>query len=94
MKKARLDQILLRMGAVSEEQIQKGLLRQKSRGGKLGSHRLPIATLTMSGANSAYQKTALPHSGQKCFSIQRPDSALRRHARLSPSILRSADLGQ
>ena len=40
MKKARLDQILLRMGAVSEEQIRKALLRQKSRGGKLGSHLL------------------------------------------------------
>jgi hypothetical protein len=40
VKKARLDQILLRMGAVSEEQIRKGLLRQKSRGGKLGSHLL------------------------------------------------------
>jgi hypothetical protein len=40
VKKARLDQILLRMGAVSEEQIRKGLLRQKSHGGKLGSHLL------------------------------------------------------
>ena len=40
MKKARLDQILLRMGAVSDEQIRKALLRQKSRGGKLGSHLL------------------------------------------------------
>ena len=40
MKKARLDQILLRMGAVSEEQIRRALLRQKSRGGKLGSHLL------------------------------------------------------
>ncbi len=40
MKKARLDQILLRMGAVSEEQIRKALLRQKSRGGKLGSNLL------------------------------------------------------
>jgi len=40
VKKARLDQILLRMGAVSEEQIRKALLRQKSRGGKLGSHLL------------------------------------------------------
>jgi len=40
VKKARLDQILLRMGAVSEEQIRKALLRQKSRGGKLGSNLL------------------------------------------------------
>jgi len=40
VKKVRLDQILLRMGAVSEEQIRKALLRQKSRGGKLGSHLL------------------------------------------------------
>ncbi len=40
MKKARLDQILLRMGAVSEEQIRKALLRQKARGGRLGSHLL------------------------------------------------------
>jgi len=40
VKKARLDQILLRMGVVSEEQIRKALLRQKSRGGKLGSNLL------------------------------------------------------
>lgn len=40
MKKARLDQILLRMGAVSDEQIRKALLRQKSRGGRLGSNLL------------------------------------------------------
>jgi CheY-like chemotaxis protein len=40
VKKARLDQILLRMGAVTEEQIRTALLRQKSRGGKLGSHLL------------------------------------------------------
>jgi hypothetical protein len=40
VKKARLDQILLRMGAVSDEQIRKALLRQKSRGGKLGSNLL------------------------------------------------------
>jgi len=40
MKKARLDQILLRAGTVSEEQIQKALLRQKTRGGRLGTHLL------------------------------------------------------
>lgn len=40
MKKVRLDQILLRMEAVSEEQLRKALLRQKSRGGKLGSNLL------------------------------------------------------
>jgi hypothetical protein len=40
VKKGRLDQILLRMGAVSDEQIRKALLRQKSRGGKLGSNLL------------------------------------------------------
>lgn len=40
MKKARLDQILLRRGAASEEQIHKALLRQKSRGGRLGTHLL------------------------------------------------------
>jgi hypothetical protein len=46
LKKARLDQILLRMGAVSEEQIGKALLRQKSRGGKLGSHLLYLRFVT------------------------------------------------
>ncbi len=40
MKRGRLDQILLRVGTGSEEQIQKALLRQKSRGGKLGTHLL------------------------------------------------------
>lgn len=40
MRKGRLDAILLRDGAVTEEQVRKALLRQKSRGGKLGAHLL------------------------------------------------------
>lgn len=40
MKKPRLDEILLRNGAVNEEQILRALLRQKSRGGRLGTHLL------------------------------------------------------
>lgn len=46
MKKARLDEILLRMGAVTEEQIKQALLRQKARGGKLGTHLLYYRFLT------------------------------------------------
>jgi hypothetical protein len=46
MKKERLDDILIRMGAVSEEQIKQALLRQKSRGGKLGTHLLYYRFLT------------------------------------------------
>jgi hypothetical protein len=46
VKKFRLDQILLRMGVVSEEQIGKALLRQKARGGKLGSHLLYFRFVT------------------------------------------------
>ena len=39
-RKMRLDQILLREGLISEEQIQEALARQKAHGGKLGSHRV------------------------------------------------------
>jgi CheY-like chemotaxis protein len=46
MKKLRLDEILLRIGAVSEEQIKQALLRQKSRGGKIGSLLLYYRYLT------------------------------------------------
>ena len=38
MSRVRLDQILLRRGLVSEEQIQQALMRQRSHGGRLGSH--------------------------------------------------------
>jgi DNA-binding response OmpR family regulator len=38
MSSVRLDQILLRRGLVSEEQIKQALLRQRSHGGRLGSH--------------------------------------------------------
>ena len=38
MAKERLDQILLRKGLVTEEQIREALLRQKSQPGPLGSH--------------------------------------------------------
>ncbi len=40
MAKERLDQILLRKGLVSEDQIKQALLRQKSHQGPLGSHLL------------------------------------------------------
>ncbi len=38
MSRVRLDQILLRRGLVSEEQIRQALMRQRSHGGRLGSH--------------------------------------------------------
>ncbi len=38
MKRIRLDQILLRQGVVTEEQIKQALLRQRSHKGRLGSH--------------------------------------------------------
>jgi DNA-binding response OmpR family regulator len=38
MKEERLDQILLRLGYVTEQEIEQALLRQKSRGGRLGTH--------------------------------------------------------
>ncbi|MBI4699237.1 MAG: DUF4388 domain-containing protein [Nitrospirae bacterium] len=46
MKKVRLDEILLRMGLINEGQIKKALLRQKSRGGKLGAHLMYYRFLT------------------------------------------------
>lgn len=39
-KKLRLDEILIREGLISEEQIQEALMRQKAHGGKLGSQLL------------------------------------------------------
>jgi len=38
MSRVRLDQILLRRGLVNEEQIKQALMRQRSQGGRLGSH--------------------------------------------------------
>ncbi len=38
MSRVRLDQILLRRGLVSDEQIKQALMRQRSQGGRLGSH--------------------------------------------------------
>ncbi len=43
---ARLDQILLRLGYATEEQIQQALRRQRTHGGRLGSHLLYFKTLT------------------------------------------------
>jgi DNA-binding response OmpR family regulator len=43
---ARLDQILLRLGYATEEQIQQALRRQKTHGGRLGSHLLYFKALT------------------------------------------------
>jgi len=40
MKTVRLDEILLRSELVTEDQIKQALMRQRSRGGKLGSHLL------------------------------------------------------
>ena len=38
MSKQRLDQILLRHGVINEEQIKQALMRQRSQGGRLGTH--------------------------------------------------------
>lgn len=38
MSGVRLDQILLRRGLVNEDQIKQALMRQRSQGGRLGSH--------------------------------------------------------
>ena len=38
MKKVRLDEILFKSGKLTEEVLQKALLRQKARGGRLGTH--------------------------------------------------------
>jgi DNA-binding NarL/FixJ family response regulator len=46
MKRERLDEILLRKGWVSEEQIKQALMRQKARGGRLGSHLMYYRTVT------------------------------------------------
>ncbi|MCL1926708.1 MAG: DUF4388 domain-containing protein [Syntrophorhabdaceae bacterium] len=46
MKKVRLDKILLKSGKLTEEVLQKALLRQKSRGGKLGTHLLYYGAFT------------------------------------------------
>ncbi len=46
MAKERLDQILLRKGLVTEDQLRKALLRQKSHRGPLGSHLLYYKFIT------------------------------------------------
>ncbi len=46
MKGSRLDQILLRLGFVTEDQIRKALMRQKAHGGRLGSHLLFLEYLS------------------------------------------------
>ena len=46
MKEERLDQILLRLGYVTEAGIEQALLRQKSHGGRLGSHLVFFKFLT------------------------------------------------
>ncbi len=45
-KKARLDQILLRLGYVTQAQITQALARQKTKGGRLGSHLVHLGSLT------------------------------------------------
>ena len=38
MKKERIDEILLRLGYVTDEQITQALARQRTHGGRIGSH--------------------------------------------------------
>lgn len=45
-KKARLDQILLRLGYATQDDIVRALERQKARGGRLGSHLVALGILT------------------------------------------------
>ena len=40
MKQERLDQILLRLGYVTDDEIKQALMRQKAHGGRIGSHLL------------------------------------------------------
>ena len=77
MKRARLDQILLRMGAVSEEQIRKALLRQKSRGGKLGSHLLYYRFVTEDQMVQALAEQ-FAVSGVRLSRCEIPEDVLKR----------------
>lgn len=44
-KRARLDQILLRLGYATQDDITRALARQKQKGGRLGSHLVALGTL-------------------------------------------------
>ncbi|MFQ5600996.1 MAG: DUF4388 domain-containing protein [Candidatus Krumholzibacteriia bacterium] len=46
MKQERIAEILLRHSVVTEDQIEQALMRQKSRGGRLGTHLLYLKALT------------------------------------------------
>lgn len=45
-KEERLDEILIRLGYITEAEIKQGLLRQKAHGGRLGSHLLYFKFIT------------------------------------------------
>ncbi len=75
--KVRLDQILLRNRAVTEEQIRKALLRQKSRGGKLGTHLLFYGFVTEDDLIKALAEQ-IQLSGVRLSDFTIPDSVIRR----------------
>jgi hypothetical protein len=75
--KVRLDQILLRNGSVSEEQIRKALMRQKSRGGKLGTHLLYYRYVTEDDLVKALAEQ-IHLNGVRLSDFAIPDDVLRR----------------
>ncbi len=75
--KVRLDQILLRNRAVTEEQIRKALLRQKSRGGKLGTHLLYYRFVTEDDLIQALAEQ-IQLNGVRLSDFTIPDAVIQR----------------
>jgi CheY-like chemotaxis protein len=77
MNRERLDQILIRKGMVTEEQIRQALLRQKTHGGMIGSHLLYFKFLSEKQVLEALEEQFdLP--GVQLTGIEVPEEILRK----------------
>ena len=77
MSKVRLDQILLRQGVITEEQIKQALMRQRSRGGRLGSHLFFFRFLSEEQLVNALAEQ-LKTPGVQLSEIQIPDEVIQK----------------
>jgi hypothetical protein len=82
MKAERLDQILLRLGYVTEEEIKQALMRQKAQGGRLGSHLLYFKFLTPDQLLHALSE----QFGLPAFRIGQHEDAPAAFAKLTPEL--------
>jgi DNA-binding response OmpR family regulator len=75
MSRVRLDKILLRQGLVTDDQIKQALMRQRSRGGRLGSHLFFFRFLSEEQlVNALAEQLGVP--GVKLNDMQIPDEVI------------------